>query len=349
MTTSDSTTTWEQRLTGETGQPIQSLDFFQAMRRIEAESLAKPRVGHAQQTSQETVRIRQTAGLDFAPATIDRVDLGHDDRVHISQRFFGLLGPGGPMPLHMTETVRHETRHNADPTLESFLNLFHHRMATLFYRAWSSSRGAVQRDRPESDRFAAYMGSISGTWSPVTRSSDGQTSAANSGLYFSGRFGSTHRNAEGLAKVVSATVHADARVKTFRLRQLRLELEDRTLLSRSELPSGRGETAGRGGRLGQSVVLGRSVPDRCSMIDLDIGPIAFDLFQHLLPGGDAHDTLRDLIRGYVDPGMDCRVRLILDRNTIPCLSLGRVGALGRSAWIHAKAPRVDVGDCQFIL
>tara|TARA_R110002072_G_scaffold140025_1_gene283866 strand:+ start:471 stop:1520 length:1050 start_codon:yes stop_codon:yes gene_type:complete len=349
MTTSDSTATWEQRLTEELGKPVQSLDFFQAMRRIEAESPTLPRVGHARQTSQEAVRIRQTSALDFAPATIDRIDSGHDERAHISQRFFGLLGPGGPLPLHMTETVRHETRHNADPTLESFLNLFHHRMATLFYRAWSSSRGAVQRDRPETDRFAAYVGSISGTLNPGAESNAAATSTDNSGLYFSGRFGSTHRNAEGLAAVVSATVHADANVKTFRLRQLRLEPEDRTLLSRSERPSGRGETAGRGGRLGQSVVLGRSVPDRCSMIDLDVGPIAFDLFQELLPGGESHNTLRELIRGYVDPGLDCRVRLILDRHTIPRLSLGRIGALGRSAWVHGKAPRADVGDCQFIL
>ncbi|WP_404309733.1 type VI secretion system baseplate subunit TssG [Neorhodopirellula lusitana] len=349
MTSSDSTATWEQRLTGELGKPVQSLDFFQAMRRIEAESPTMPRVGHARQTGQEAVRIRQTTAIDFAPATIDRIDSGHDNRAHISQRFFGLLGPGGPMPMQVTETVRHETRHNGDPTLESFLNIFHHRMATLFYRAWSSSRGAVQRDRPDSDRFAAYVGSISGTLNSETETNGEASSDANTGLYFSGRFGSSHRNAEGLAAVVSATVHADANVKTFRLRHLRLEPEDRTLLSRSRKPSGRHDTAGRGGRLGQSVVLGRSVPDRRSMIDLDIGPIAFDLFQELLPGGESHGTLRNLIRSYVDPGLDCRVRLILDRKTIPRLSLGRVGALGRSAWVHGKAPRADVGDCQFIL
>ncbi|QDT03966.1 hypothetical protein K227x_23520 [Rubripirellula lacrimiformis] len=335
---------WDQRVAGAIDHSVHQLDFFQAIRRIEGLSESLPRIGHARQADQEAVRIRQTTALDFAPSTIDRIDSRADGRALLSQRFFGLLGPGGPMPLHMTETVRNETRHQSDPALEAFLNLFHHRMATLFYRAWSSSRGAVQRDRPDQDRFASYVGAISGGM-PLP----GQAPESTDRLFFSGRFSTSHRNAEGLAAVVSATIHADAKVKTFQLRNLRLESEDLTLLTCSATAQG------RGGRLGRSVVLGRSVPDRRSMIDLDIGPIAFDLFQTLLPGGSGHRELSRLIRSYVDPGLDCRVRLILDRCTIPRMSLGRtgsaghIGSLGRSAWIHSRQPKSDAGDCQFII
>ncbi|TWU56286.1 type VI secretion system baseplate subunit TssG [Rubripirellula reticaptiva] len=337
-------TNWDQRVAGKFGHSIHQLDFFQAIRRIEGLAGSLPRVGHARQAHQEAVRIRQTTALDFAPATIDRIDSPADGRAHLSQRFFGLLGPGGPLPLQMTETVRHETRHESDPALEAFLNLFHHRMAMLFYRAWSSSRGAVQRDRPDQDRFASYVGAISGVM-PMS----GRGTGEDNRLYFSGRLASSHRNAEGLAAIVSATVQADAKIKTFRLRNLRLEPEDLSVLSRSS------SKQGRGGRLGQSIVLGRSVPDRRSMIDLDIGPIVFDLFQTLLPGESGHDELRDLIRSYIDPGLDCRVRLILDRRTMPRMSLsrtgsaGHVGSLGRSAWINSSAPQSDAGDCQFII
>ena len=331
-------------------------DFFQAVRRIEALSRDMPRAGHATQTKHEAIRISQTPALDFAPSTIDRIDAGNADanstgesvqrRIHLSQRFFGLLGPSGPLGLHMTEQVREQTRHQNDPTLEAFLNLFHHRMAMLFYRAWSSSRGAVQRDRPDNDRFADYVGALSGSMSSnsgESASEAGQSESPNhdTQLHFTGRFASSHRNAEGLGAVVSGTVRAPAKVRTFVLRSLQLQSDDLTVLRRGI------SRDGRGGRLGQNVVLGRSVADRSSMIGLDIGPVPIQVFERVLPGGKLHARLRDLVRSYVDPGVDCKVRLILDHRTVPRMSLGRSGRLGRNSWIHSKRPSTDLGDCQF--
>lgn len=356
--TETKSTDWGQRVAEDFGHSVQQLDFFQAIRRIESMSNDLPRVGHARKCDHEPLRIRQTNELNFAPATIDQIDTGTDGRAHLSQRFFGLLGPGGPLPLHFTETVRSETRHESDPTLEAFLNLFHHRMAMFFYRAWSSSRGAIQHDRPKQDRFASYVGSICGELPSTTddrhgkASRDSHSHRSASGLerlFFSGRFGSSHRNAEGLSAIVSATVKANAEVQTFQLKRLLLEPEDRTLLSPSA------SSRGRGGRLGQSVVLGRSVPDRRSLVNLDIGPMSFDVFQQLLPGASGHHELRHLVRSYIDPGLDCRVRLILDRFSIPKMSLARtgssahIGSLGRSAWMSNATPTSDARDCQFII
>lgn len=334
--------------------PIQEVDFFQAIRRIEALTSQLPRVGHASRASQEAIRIRQSSSLDFAPSTIQRIDTGSDGRAHLSQRFFGLLGPGGPLPLQFTEDVRHRSRHEDDAALEAFLNLFQHRMATLFYRAWSSSRGAIQRDRPNDDRFSAYVGAISGVMPHAAGTlpegisddrpdaqSDEPKRANDARLYFTGRIGSRHRNAEGLQAIVSSTFHVSSAVRSFVLRHLRLQPEDLSKLSRNATP------LGRGGCLGQSVVLGRTVPDRRSMIGLDLGPIPFHLFESLLPGGSSHEVLQETIRSYVGPGIDCRVRLILDHRTVPRMSLGRQGSLGRNAWLHCKRPTENISDCEF--
>ena len=48
------------------------------------------------------------------------------------EEIFGLLGPNGPLPLHLTEYVRERLRHHADPTFARFLDLFHHRFALFF-------------------------------------------------------------------------------------------------------------------------------------------------------------------------------------------------------------------------
>ncbi len=336
---------WNHQVAVEMNQLANQFDFFQAIRRVETLSQELPRVGHAQQANQEAVRIKQSPAVDFAPSTIDEIEPDSSGRVVLKQRFFGLLGPSGPMPLHVTEQVRNQTRHEDDATIEQFLNLFHHRMGTLFYRAWSSSRGAVQRDRPDQDRFADYLAALSGVMANQDAAETPPTSAVTiqNRWHFTGRFASSHRNAEGLQAVVSSVVDAKTQVYSFVLRQLRLQEEDRTRLTKQPT------AAGRGGRLGRSVVLGRSVADRRSTIGLCIGPVKFQLFRALLPGGQLHDSIRKLIRSYIDPSLACQVRLILDRTSVPRMSLGREGALGQNAWMFSSAPRTDLGDCQYMI
>src|SRR6478609_2460492 len=67
--------------------------------------------------------------------------------------FGGMFGPQGPLPLHLTEYARDRIINSADPTFARFLDIFHHRMLSLVYRAWADAQPTVQFDRPESDRF----------------------------------------------------------------------------------------------------------------------------------------------------------------------------------------------------
>lgn len=340
---------WTNQLAEQLQESATEFDFFQAIRRVESLTTDLPRVGYADRASDEAVRIAQTPALDFAPSTIDRIDHHNDGRARVSQRFFGLLGPAGPLPLQMTQDVRDQHRHDGDSSHESFLNLFHHRMATLFYRAWADSRGAIQRDRPDDDRFAAQLSAVSGSMPTSQRSGEKAAPSREPAciretrLFLSGRFASSHRNAEGLQAVVSELISAPVQVQTFVLRQLRLQPEDRTVLT--TCPS----RDGRGGMLGQSIVLGRTVADRRSLVTVRIGPLTHLVFRRLLPGGYLHEQLRSLVRGYVDPGIDCQVQLVLDQRAIPRMSLGREADLGRSTWLNSRPPRIPAGDCQFQL
>jgi type VI secretion system protein ImpH len=66
---------------------------------------------------------------------------GRPPRIEV--RFFGLFGPNGPLPLHLTEYARNRALHNADPTLVRFADIFHHRLLLLFYRAWAQAQPVV--------------------------------------------------------------------------------------------------------------------------------------------------------------------------------------------------------------
>ena len=111
----------------------------------------------------EPVRLGQAADLAFAPAPLATFDPGQGgSRPRLQVRLFGLLGPNGPMPLHLTEYVRDRLRNASDPTAARFLDLLNHRFLALFYRAWAQAQPHVNRDRPDRDRFAGYIGSFVG-------------------------------------------------------------------------------------------------------------------------------------------------------------------------------------------
>ena len=71
-------------------------------------------------------------------------------------RLFGLFGPNGPLPIHLTEYARERLQHGGDATLCRFLDVFHHRFLALFYKAWAQAQPHVNRDRPAQDRFVVY-------------------------------------------------------------------------------------------------------------------------------------------------------------------------------------------------
>ena len=57
----------------------------------------------------------------------------------IEQHGFGVFGPNGALPLHLTE-VAYSREHQADdPAFSDFVNAFQHRFASLFYRAWAGA------------------------------------------------------------------------------------------------------------------------------------------------------------------------------------------------------------------
>src|SRR5215210_2308786 len=132
-------------------------DFYQTLRRLECLYSGQPRWGKALRPLDERVRFGQDPDLSFAPASLASFEAGLEGRPpRLQVRLFGLLGPNGPLPLHLTEYTRERLRNAGDPTLSRFLDIFHHRFLTLFYRAWAQAQPHVNRVRPNDDRFTSY-------------------------------------------------------------------------------------------------------------------------------------------------------------------------------------------------
>jgi type VI secretion system protein ImpH len=307
--------------------------FYQAMRRLEALYRDRPRFGHSARPAQDAVRLAQEPSVTFAPSTLagwEPADGGRPARLLV--HFFGLFGPDGPLPLHLTEYARDRTRNHRDPTFQRFADIFHHRTMSLFYRAWANSRATVTFDRPEDDRFALYTGALIGIGMESLRNRDAMPDLTK--LHFAGHLANQTRHAEGLASILSAFFNMPVRIDCFIGSWLTLPVRDRTRLA------DRPETAG----LGQTALLGGRVWSRQHKFRVVFGPLSLNDYLRLLPGGISFHRLIPIVRNYAGDTLVWDVNLILRRDEVPPTRLGLQGQLGWTTWLMPRRKPTDAAD-----
>ena len=89
-----------------------SFGLFAALRALEQAFAERPRLGESRKASDDAVRLGQAPHLTFAPSDVAKFE--HDEAgASLEQHSFGLFGPNGALPLHLTEhayTRRHHQR-----------------------------------------------------------------------------------------------------------------------------------------------------------------------------------------------------------------------------------------------
>jgi len=304
-------------------------DFYQTMRHLECLHGDKPRWGLALRPQDEPVRIGQEPSLAFAPATLAHFGHERDDRPpRLEVRFFGLLGANGPLPLHLTEHARQRLLHSGDATFVRFLDILHHRFSALFYRAWAQAQPTVSLDRPESDRFADYVGALCGIGQPTLQRRDAVPD--NARRFNAGVLVRQVRNAEGLANALGTYFKLPVEVEQFVGHWMRIEESDQSRLGTS--------------CLGQNAVLGRRVWDRQSKIRLRIGPLSATQYADFLPSGTALPALVDWVSFYTGEELFWDVQLRLRRDEVPAARLGAGSHLGWNCWLGKRQESGDAED-----
>jgi type VI secretion system protein ImpH len=292
-------------------------DFHAAMRRLECIFRDKPRFGEAMRPSDEPIRVGQDPSTAFAPSALTSFRAPRDGRPgRLAVAFFGMFGPRGALPVHITEYARDRLRNAGDRTFASFVDLFHHRMFLLFHRAWAAAQPTSCQDRPESNRFSTYVGALFGL---ALQSALGRDSIPDRAkLQYAGRLSALTRNAEGLRAIVTDFFGMPVAIESFVGEWLTLADDGRWSLGESRAAS----------TLGQSTVLGRRVYQTGHKFRIVLGPLSRDDFQRMLPGGPSLEKLAALVRSYVGDELKWDARLVLDPSATDQLQLSSGGRLG---------------------
>jgi type VI secretion system protein ImpH len=314
-------------------------EFFQAVRLLRALGDGRAPVGRDNPPALEIVRFHARAGLIFPPSAIHRIEPAAAARPpSMTVSFLGLTGPSGVLPHVYSDLVQARAR-LGDSALGEFLDLFNHRLISLFYRAWEKHRVAVASEQGGDDQFAGHVFALIGLGLKTLRGRHDFSDAAL--LTYAGFFARRHRPAVVLEDLLRDHFGIAVEVVQFSGQWLKLDPGDRSAAGRT----------GRHNRLGVDVVIGSRVWDEQGKVRLRLGPLGFEAFRDYLPDGPSFRPLVQMARLFLDAEFDVDVQLVLKTDEVPaCRLSSRPGAgarLGRFAWLRSRPLPHDVDDAVF--
>ncbi|MEM6939706.1 MAG: type VI secretion system baseplate subunit TssG [Pseudomonadota bacterium] len=306
--------------------------ILQALRIIDAANPEAPRLGNARRPAEDRVRLGQEPDLAFPPSTItDFKPGGPGAPGRLINRFFGLFGPMGPLPLHLTDYARDRKRNHRDSTFIAFADMLTHRMMSLFYRAWRSGQPAPSFDRGK-DEVEQRVAAIAGFRGAAFRDRDAMPDLAR--RHFAAHLSRASKNPEGLVSMLSSFFGVEVRLQQFVGTWLELEPDDCWAL---------GKPAG----LGRTTSIGSKVWSRGAKFRLCIGPLNRERYERFLPGTEGFARLEAIVRTYVGDSLDWEAQLILRGDEVPRSMLGGDTRLGLTSWVIPRqdgAARPDAED-----
>jgi type VI secretion system protein ImpH len=340
-------------------------DFFQAVRMLEralnerAARDAGPRrlpVGQDSLPEREVVHFRALSGLSFPAGPVQQIRQGRPGAAdtaaaEMSVAFMGLTGPAGVLPHHYTTMLLRRLREK-DASLRDFLDVFNHRLVSLFFRSWEKYRLPVayerarldpERTEPDPVTWALYCLVGMGTGGLRGRLSIDDESV----LFYSGHFSHSPRSAIALENLLEDYFGLPMKVEQLQGQWLYLGTDDCAQLPSATLPKGANN------RMGLNVVVGQRVWDVQSKFRIRVGPLSYIQFRRFMPDGDGLRPLAEMVRAYVGPEFDFDVQPVLRPEEVPwCRSRSRGDArsrLGWNTWVRRPPFTHEVADPVFTL
>jgi type VI secretion system protein ImpH len=319
-------------------------EFFQSVRLLGRLYADRQPVGAKARPADEIVRFRAHQSLAFPPSSVFGIRAPREAKhpAEMTIAFMGLTGPQGVLPRCYTELILDRLQAK-DTTLRDFLDLFNHRMVSLFFRAWEKHQCFVGFEQSllkgREDRFAHCLFALAGLGTQGLR--EQLTIDDHSVLRYVGLLGQRPRSADALSQCLTDYFQVPVAINQFMGAWLTLDEGDWTRIGAS----------GANNLLGKSALAGRKVWDQQSGFRVKLGPLEFEQFDRLLPSGKAYPTLVQLTKLFAGPELDFDVQLIMKREEVPAARLGETPAysprLGWTTWLKTKEFTRNADEVRF--
>lgn len=297
----------------------------------------------------EAERVRRPGRVSRAMTAAD-VEAGEarsDARpLEMTVNFMGLTGPQGVLPLAYSQHVAARVR-VGDRALRDFLDLFNHRLVSLFYRAWLRSHLAASfeaaRDGDARDRITPRLHDLAGLGSAELEQR--LAVPAQAVVFYAGLLAMQSRPAAALEQMLRDYFDVPVEVEQFVGAWYPLETGTQTSV---------GLSLDAAGQLGLGAVAGDEVWDPQARARLRIGPLPRARYDEFLPTGSAYPALLAIARFFANDQVDFEVQLVLERDDVPACVLGADPAegappLGWCTWLKTKDMQRDPDETVFTM
>lgn len=290
--------------------------LFPIVRGAEARAPGLPRIGRARRPAQSIADLAQVPSLAFPDSTLAEVEV-EGERARVSGYWFGLTGPMGPLPQHMTEFAAFERRYAKQRPFGRWLDLLAGRMLQFFYRAWAESQPAAQADRPDDDRFADYVGRLSGAAEGV---GDRSALPARARVHYAALFAS-RRSAVGIEDALGHLLGQQVTVLEYQPRWRDIDAADQTRLGRQFA------------RLGDEAMLGARAKVASDAFRVVIRARSRADYEALLPSGPRFAILSEALDAFAPSHLEWDVALEIAADQAPPARLDGRMRLGWTGWL----------------
>lgn len=332
--------------------------FFHIVALLERLTKENKRVGGDGPASEEGIRFRHDYDLGFSAGDIARVEVKALPRraergleapkpvFEVTTTFLGLTGTISPLPLYIAEEVLHED--DQHPVRRDFLDIFHHRLISLFYRSVSKYAPAREHLSHRSDAWMKRALFLTGL-DPDIQTRDMRVHPSvlvRLAPLLAGRGRGPRVLALALREALGEALAPDGKVniKQFAGGWIEVDQEQRMALGESN------------NVLGVEAILGKRAYDQSGRFSVQIGPLHRHNFRRFLRDGDLLPVVKDMVELCVREPLDFDVELLLASDAVPSFTLSAAGGasqLGRDTRLRGAETTAetmtipDVGNMDF--
>lgn len=278
-----------------------SFEFFRAVQLLQRLSADSTPVGELGPPQNEAIRFVHDISLQFHSSDITRIRprviRAGNAFAEVETAFLGLTGAVSPLAVFMSEEVIRAELAD-EKSLRAFYDVFHHRIISLLFRAWKKYRFHAGFRSDGTDAFTRRALSFVGVDADGAMPKQGLP--ATELLALAPLLAVRTRSSRTLKIILQRLIPgAFIDIESFVQRRVKLEHDQRVLLGVQN------------STLSEDLTIGRRVTDRSGRFRVIIGPVEYNVFEALMPGGRYHAMLRKIVdqfsRGILEAELELRV------------------------------------------
>ena len=258
------------------------------------------------------IRFEPDPSISFPVSDISSI-YRKDESIHLLLSFMSLTGISSPLPVYFSQYISECSDKSSG--LADFLNIFNHRIYTLFYSALERS-GITGIINDRSKLFKVIL-SLTGI------NSESQSFWYSLHTAYSSIFAGKSGSRAGLTSILS---HYFGKIPVNIV-----EFVPRWVKIDSML------TVGNGIILGQNAILGSCIFDRSAKFRIVLGPLQYSVYETFLPGKQNLKKLIEIVDSYISDALEYDIEIrfetsdligaVLGENDAP---LGITASLGKA-------------------